>query len=294
MDDAPKVVKDLDYFLRFNFAKADGVTHLSLVQRGVSGGRIGREELDRIREHPAATEITLSGLKQDTFEYFIANYAQQFKAIHFWKCPLVSDLAPLESLPGLEYVVWFWNQRAERLWDVSKNTSLRGFAFEDFTRLHDLSRIQEAPALEELNFGDKIWSTYVLGSLGPVGECAGLKRLTFSAKKIVDGRIEPLARLTRLEHIDFPANLFTTEQVAWLKAHLPEGIDSSVLSAYRKLRQPLPWKGKTKDVLVIGKRKPFLDSTIDKARLERYVAEFDAMHRWFLEHPAARVEEYGG
>jgi len=43
------------------------------------------------------------------------------------------------------------------------------------------------------------------------------------------------------------------------------------------LKYPLKAKGKTKDVLVIGKRKPFLNSQEDKTRLEKYEREFNDM-----------------
>ena len=78
------------------------------------------------RRFPTATEISVNGLTQDTFEYLIAHYGSQFKVINFWKCPLVHDLTALESLPGIEYIVYFWNQKAEHLWDLSRNTSLKG------------------------------------------------------------------------------------------------------------------------------------------------------------------------
>src|SRR5512146_2377084 len=119
-------VKDLDYYLNLNFARADKATHLSLVQPHVSGGRISREQLDTIQEYPEIAEITVSGLKQDTFEYFVLRYGRQFKSIHFWKCPLVTDLSALASLVDVEYVLFFWNQRAERLWDFSRTPRLKG------------------------------------------------------------------------------------------------------------------------------------------------------------------------
>lgn len=266
--------------------------HLSLVQRDISGGRISRDEIDTIQQYPEVREITLSGLKQDTFEYFIVRYARQFKAIHFWKCPLVVDLSPIESLAELEYILFFWNQRVERLWNFSGMPSLKGLAFDDFTRMHDLSDLEHASSLQELHFGDLIWNKYILNSLSPLAVCKKLKHLSFSAKKVLDGRIEPIASLQSLERLDFPTNLFTTEQVAWLKAHLPPTVESRVLAAHWKLAQPIPFNGKDKDILIVGKRKPFLDSTRDGQRLERYMSQFDAMHAWFVRNPGALPEDY--
>lgn len=287
-------MKDLDYFLRVAFTKADKTTHLSLVEREHPEARITRRELDSIAFFPTATEISVSGLAQDTFEYFIARYGGQFKAINFWKCPLVHDLAALESLPGIEYITYFWNQRTERLWDFSGNTALKGFGFDDFTRMHDLSQLASAPVLQELHFGNKVWTKYVMNTLEPLSQCSRLKSLVFSAKKIVDGRVEPLASLTNLERLEFPANQFTSRQVAWLKARLPETVRSKVLGGYWTIDQPIHHNGKDKDTVIVGKGKVLLvDSNADRPLLDRYVNEFHAMHQWFRQHPGASPEDYG-
>ena len=119
-------MRNLDYYLRLNSKSADKNTYLSLIQRNISGGRIKRQDIDIIQEFPNITEISISGLTQDTFNYFIENYGHQFKAILFWKCPLVGNLKLLESLDHVEYIVYFWNQRAEGLWDFSKTKALKG------------------------------------------------------------------------------------------------------------------------------------------------------------------------
>ena len=108
-----------------------------------------------------------------------------------------------------------------------------------FTRMHTLLDLENAGSLEELEFGNKIWVKYKLETLEPISKLTQLKRLVFSANKIEDGRIEPLAVLSNLESLSFPANLFTTEQVAWLKSKLPESIDSKMLNSYWTIDKPL-------------------------------------------------------
>ncbi|EMO55167.1 hypothetical protein LEP1GSC172_2292 [Leptospira noguchii] len=63
----------------------DGV--LNLIEDDISGGKILKERMDTIKSNPHAKTIQISGLRQDTFDYFIENYASQFEAIYFWKCP---------------------------------------------------------------------------------------------------------------------------------------------------------------------------------------------------------------
>jgi hypothetical protein len=286
-------MKDLEYYTRLvGSSESAEDTYLSFIQGDISGGRVPRQEIDEIAQFPNATEISISGFTQDTFEYFIGTYGQQFKAIIFWKCPLISDLRMLETLDKVEYLVLFWNQRAEKLWDFSKTKALKGLCYDDFTRMHDISQISASPALEELHFGDMIWVKYILNTLDPLKECTSLKNLSFTAKKILDGRIEPLATLKKLEKLSFPANLFTTEQVAWLKAHLPQTLNSSSLEPFWKLKHPILLSGKKKNTFITGKRKPFLAQVEDKARIKKYVQKFKDMHQWYLENPQAAPEDY--
>src|SRR5215208_5030455 len=132
-----KPMKNLDYYMEPLPATAsDPSTYVSLALRDFTGGRIAKDEIDVIKEFPNATEIAISGLTQDTFDYFIENYGRQFKAIIFWKCPLIGSLKAIEHFDTVEYIVYYWNQRAEHLWDFSKTKALKAFCYDDFTRMH--------------------------------------------------------------------------------------------------------------------------------------------------------------
>jgi hypothetical protein len=288
-------MKNLDYYTRISYSgEAEKGTYLSLIQRDISGGRINRQEIDTISQYPSAIEIAISGLTQDTFEYFVEKYGGQFKAIVFWKCPLVQDFKALELLEKVEYIVYFWNQRVNKLWDFSKTKALKGFCFQDFTRMHNIDEISESPLLEELQFGDMIWNKYILNSLQPLQACSSLLSLSFSAKKILDGKIEPISYLKKIHTLKFPSNLFSTEQIAWLKAHLPDTLTSISLQAYWTMTDPIDMNGKHKDTLIIGKGKPLLDSIQEKDRLAKYISQFDDMYGWFIENPTAGPNDYRG
>ncbi|AEB76385.1 hypothetical protein [Clostridium botulinum] len=266
--------KGLEYYLKSFESSYEEVDNcISLIQSNISGGRITYEQIDELKNHTNAVAICISGLTQDTFDYFVENYGPQFKVINFWKCPLVSDFTKLEQLPNVEYLLFFWNKQVTHLWDLSKNIHLKGISFDDFTRMHTLKEIPLAPALEELYFGDKVWNKYVFESLKPLCSAQKLKNLIFSAKKINDSDIKPLATICNLVRLEFPPNLFTTEQVAWLTANT-KNVNSSVLSPYLKLEHPIDYDEIIKDVLVIGKRKPFLNSNQDKKRLDKYENNF--------------------
>ena len=285
-------MSELDTFLHTSRLKHPA--HLQLVEAHISGGLISKSTIDMIAEHPDKTEITLSGLTQETFEYFVGTYGARFRAIQFWKCPKVENLSLLATLPDLQYLGFYWNQHATKLWDLSKSRSLLGLNFKDFTRMPDISPVADAPALEELDFGDAVMPSYQLRTLEPVGLCKKLTRLTFTLKSLDDGRIEPLGNLQTLRRLFFPSNFFTTEQVAWLKARLPEGVESEVLNASFRLNSPIPDKGKIKDTMVVGKRKPVLDSQQDSTKLARYEAQFQDRVAWFRAHPGAGPGDYPG
>ena len=265
---------------------------IKLIERNISGGTISKATIDSLENSKNTHVLTISGLKQDTFEYLIENYGHKFRTINFWKCPLVNDFSPIESLSHIQYISYFWNQRVTRLWDFTKTPKLKGFAFDDFTRMHNLNDLENAKNLEELEFGDKVWIKYRLKTLEPLSNLTQLKKLTFSAKKVEDERIEPLSNLISLRKLSFPTNLFTTEQVAWLKSKLPDSVNSNVLNPYWSLDEPIEISGKQKNTFIVGKRKPFLDSIIDKKRIEKYTAEFEKRVDWFKRNPTHKPSDY--
>lgn len=249
---------------------------ISLVMPDVSGGVISFEKIDEIKSNPNAKKVIISGLRQNTFDYFVKNYGNQFDVIYFWKCPLVEDLSNLANLKKVKYILWFWNQRATKLWNMENNKRLIGLCLDDFTRMHNLDDVPTAPALEEFTIGNKVWDKLVLNSIEPLGRCEKLKYLSFSAKKIIDEDITAIAKMTALKELVFYDKLFTTEQIAWLTAKMPN-VKSVVLAPYWQ-HAPIEWKTSKgtfmKDTRVCGKGKPLLDFTLEKKRLDKYVLEF--------------------
>src|SRR5450755_1259233 len=134
---------------------------LNLVLSPIGGGRAAPKDLEQIAERPDATAVRISGLDQSTFELFVTKYGRQFRGIYFWKCPRITDLSPLEDLPQLTHVAYYWNQRATALWNLSATPNLRGLHIEDFTRLNTLDDIAAGSSLQELGFGNAVWVTSV-------------------------------------------------------------------------------------------------------------------------------------
>jgi hypothetical protein len=101
----------------------DGIGSLSWQLRlfpEARGSRLGESRLAVISKHPGARALRIGGLDQAGFEHLVARYGAQFSAIEFLGCQRIADLSPLEDLPGLRLVSWVWNQRATRLWNMSR------------------------------------------------------------------------------------------------------------------------------------------------------------------------------
>jgi hypothetical protein len=127
--------------------------------------RLDESQLAVIGEHPNAQALRIGGLGQAAFERLVTDYGTQFSAIEFEKCPRIADLSPLEDLPDLQLVSFFWNQRATRLWNLARNPRLTGLKFEDFIHLHDLRELEKGASLQELEFGDATWPKLCLSHL---------------------------------------------------------------------------------------------------------------------------------
>ena len=84
-------VQFYDYFTEGNWIDAKGQKVRSWKQKILTWEKYGKgkkeekEQIDNIKKYPHAKSVIVSGLYQDTFEYFIDNYGKQFEAITFWK-----------------------------------------------------------------------------------------------------------------------------------------------------------------------------------------------------------------
>lgn len=249
----------------------------------IGGGNITIEDIDKLKDYPNTDVVTISGLRQDTFEYFIKTYGCQLKAIRFFKNKFVEDWSLLGTLPQLEYVHFFANQRISSLWDMSANSALSCLCIEDFTRLSSIKGIETAPVLKEFRIGNAIWDKMVIDSLIPLAKTS-IERFMFSGKAIAENDYSFLADMPSLKKFDFPSNMLTTEQVAWITANFPD------LEGYAlKAKIDCTWfDSELKDapgVLIVGKRKPGLVREGNEKRIEKYVQNFEMLKKKYAGIP---------
>ena len=258
-------------------------THNSLWIReenmDIGGGKITIADIDKLKNYPDTEVVTISGLKQDTFEYFIKTYGKQLKAIRFFKNKFVEDLSLLGTLPHLEYVYFFANQRVTALWNMTENKSLSSLCIEDFSRLTSIRGVETAPALKEFRIGNAIWNTMVLDSLMPLSN-SKIERLSFTGRAIGDSDFSFLETLPELKVFDFATNVFTTEQVAWIAANCPLA-EGYALKA--KVDCMLPDSNEhLVDVpksIIVGKRKPILKVKGNEEKIQKYVDSFEKLKK---------------
>lgn len=240
----------------------------------VTGGKITTSDIDVLANYPDIKSVTISGLNQNTFEHFIHTYGNQLRFIEFFKNKAVEDWSLLGTLPQLECVYWFHNQKITKLWDMSENYALKAVVLRNFTKLHDLSGIEKAPAIEWFEFGDAVWDRSEIESLKPFKNTK-IKRIDFYGKKIRDMDISFIPDMKNLEVFNFPSNHFTTQQVAWLVAKCPKLIGDSL----KPYIDSLLWNEQTNEDIpaanIVGKRKPTLSFTDNEERISKYVTDFE-------------------
>ena len=258
-------------------------THNSLWLReenmDIGGGKITISDIDKLKDYPDTEVVTISGLQQETFEYFIRTYGKQLKAIRFFKNKFVEDLSLLGTLPQLEYVHFFANQRITALWNMAENTSLTALSIQDFSRLTSIKGIETAPALKEFIIGNAVWNTMVIDSLLPLSN-SKIERLSFTGRAISDNDFSFLETLPGLKVFDFATNIFTTEQVAWIAANCPlaEGyalkakVDCMLFDSNEHLVN-------VPKSIIVGKRKPVLKVKGNEDRIQKYVDTFEKLKK---------------
>ena len=246
---------------------------VNLVQKEVTGGMITVDEIDAIKQHPQAKSIVISGLKQDTFEYFIREYGNQFEAISFWKNKDVKDLSALSKLKNVKYISYFFNQKASNLWDMSANDNLRGLSITDFSKLRSIKEIITARNLEFFRLGDEVDARMVIESLEPISRTS-ISHFEWCGKKVEDGGYKCLAD-GNIKVLDISPIRFTMEELVDLLSAFPETLEGWITKPYvtSGIRDHSGYQ--EYHFLCKGKKKCI--EGIDDERFRKYLEEFSNM-----------------
>ncbi len=245
---------------------------VSIVQNEIGGGKTGIEQLECLKYYPDARSLMVSGLNQESFEYLIEQFGDQFEAISFWKNKMISDLSPLSDLNNIKYIHFFFNQRAVDLWDMSHNENLEGLAVYDFSRLHTIEKVASAPHLDYFAVGNRAWSRMEIESLKPLA-CSSITHFAWYGNKVLDKDYLCLLG-SRITELDMNIAQFKMDELARLVAGIP-GLKGSAAIPYWKGSVTEGDKRTTYYFLCKGKKR--LIKGKDDEKLERYLAEFDQL-----------------
>lgn len=226
-----------------------------------------------------AEMLEICGMNQESLEYFVQHYGKTYRYLSFFKCQLIQDFSPLEDLTKLEEVSLYWNIRADNLWDMGRNEALKTITVLDAKRMTlkpDL--LKTSKVLENVHIAGGMFNNFSMESLDCFVGMPALKHLRLYNIRLMDKNMDALKALPALERFDFDAGMLTTEEIAWIVAKYPN-LSGSALCAYNEEDAVL------NDVRVCGFRKPGLDLPKDQKRLDKYVAEFEALVEQYRNEP---------
>ncbi len=215
--------------------------------------------------------LEICGMNQQSFEYFIENYGEEYEFLSFFKCQLISDFSPLEKLKHLQGVSIYWNIRSSKLWDMSQNPVLEYLGLDSTKKItYNPIALQKAKSLKEIFFRGDMDTHYPMQSLEWMRGMDSLEKVYMRNIKLENRDTSVLGSVPSLIRFDFPAGMFTTEEIAYMCAKYPH-ISGNSMGAYNTEDAIL------NDVRVCGYRKPGLDLPKGQARLDKYIKEFNAL-----------------
>lgn len=215
--------------------------------------------------------LEICGMNQESLEHFVSNYGKTYRFLYFFKCQRIKDFSPLEDLAKLEQVRIYWNTATDKLWDFSKNTSLNTLDIMDCKRItRNPQLLATSHTLEHVRICGSVFDNYPMDNLNLFGRMPNLRHLELRHIRLADKNMGFLQTAHYLERFDFDAGMLTTEEIAWIVAKYPL-LTGKCLCAYNTEDALL------NDVRVCGFRKPGLDLPEHQHRLDRYIAQFNAL-----------------
>ncbi|MBD7966597.1 leucine-rich repeat domain-containing protein [Paenibacillus gallinarum] len=225
------------------------------------------KNIQKLKSFSKLTKLWIETVNQNEFDTLMSLVNPNLKMLYIHEMR-VKDLTCLGSLVHVEVLSLSWNTKATSLWDISQNTSLKSLLIKDFSKIHEIKALQNCTNLEQLDLSGGQWNSLKIDSLESLRSLHNLKYLGLSNISVQDQSLEPISHLKGLGEFAV-SNQFPTEQYAMLSVALPH-TQCDYFQSYTYLYHPIDGK----DVIVTGKRKPFLNSTRDAKKLQKYDEKF--------------------
>lgn len=225
------------------------------------------KNLDLLYKFIHIEKLWVINVNQLQFDLILNQVNPRFLSIYYMRVP---DLSVLEKLNNLEELKLQSNTKPESLWDISKNHKLKVLYIEDFKRLVDFSNLESCCNLEALSICGPTFSgpPIKLEDVSFLKKLNGLVYLEFCCVKLKNESLLPISFLENLKELRI-SNYFPTEEYARLSVLLPN-TECSQFKSYTFVSQLYDGK----DVMLTGKRKPFLNSKEDWQKIEKYDQQF--------------------
>jgi hypothetical protein len=181
-----------------------------------------------------------------------------------------TTIAPIAQMPRLRGLDLSWVQKLADIRPLA-GMPLTVLRLDDIRHLHDLGPLAGLPKLAALSIEGGMNSTQKVETLAPLQELPALRELRLTSLQTDRDGLRPLAQCDALQELHLPNN-FDTADYAFLRAKCPD-LRSNALCAV----QYLDHASFGKDCMVTGRRKPFLNTKTDGARIAKYEAAFDAL-----------------
>ncbi|MDI3335610.1 hypothetical protein QKW60_04260 [Defluviimonas aestuarii] len=231
-------------------------------------------EVDLAREHGV-----LSGDVASVIGANARNFAPLVARLDVAKLGLfdlrTGDLGGLAGLGRLTHLMLVGTTKVSDISVLRQLSGVRVLSLEDCPKINDLDPIASLVGLVAFSFSGGMWNAHRAATLAPVGELGSLEELRLLNLRVTEGGLRPLAGCRALKHL-WLSNQFETADYAYLSVRLPHA-ECEMFAADTALATPIDGK----DVMVTGKRKPFLNSVADADRLARYRSAFRRLQEDF-------------
>jgi hypothetical protein len=188
---------------------------------------------------------------------------------------LAKDLTILETQTSPSTIILNWNTKATELWDISKNKNLCTLEITDFSKLNEINQLSSANQIRNLIIGGGHNTPLRIKTLEPLSNLTSLEYLGLTNLKVADDTLKYLGKLKSLKLLEI-SNQFETKEYAWLVTRLTNTI-CKMFQAVNSCNITGVDNQTVWDTMVTGRRKPFLLSTKDQERINKYVREFERL-----------------
>ena len=180
-------------------------------------------------------------------------------------------MSALSLLSDIEYINYFFNQKASKLWDMSNNKRLVGLSLTDFSKLHSLDGIETAGNLEYFRIGNRVEARMEIESFKPIVDTE-IKHFVWDGKCVKDNDFRCLAD-SKIEELDICPTQFTLLELAQLLALFPKTLKGSITKPYTK--GGIKDKDGYTEYFFLCKRKKTCVKGSDDERFASYLNEFE-------------------